>query len=447
VIRRLLVVVAAATALGSGSQARSAPMFRTSHAIVVGLDDYASLGLEPLSNAESDARAVEDYLKAQGYQVTPLIGRNASKQRVEHAVAAIATVLGKDDRFLFFFAGHGQAKQKEGVDIAYLVLRGGANAEDRDSLISTGDIHEYSRQLDAARHQLFVFDSCYAGLMGEFRSRSGDRVKFSTEDSLVEHLSQRRVRQYLSAGGPDQEVLDNGAAKLSWFTYFLRKGLEPGQVSRRQSGVITFSELASYVQVMSANPKHTPAFGSLAGHGGGEYLLLTTAKGKPVLPRLRDVTIQTLRDLGFLTRSDSPRDLAPLVETMRKPIDDLFDAWRRRDVDAYLRQFDPKVVQTGRYKSGGTYERGLTEIARNRRALFARLGRVEVGKYEVMYQGGDQKRAVFGVRYSMDFEFTDGTKPKSEHGINECYVVEPHESESRWVIVRNDDYLARLCEQ
>ena len=48
---------------------------------------------------------------------------------------------------------------------------------DAASLISTGDIADWSRQLDKARHQLFIFDSCYAGLMGQFQTRAaGDEL-------------------------------------------------------------------------------------------------------------------------------------------------------------------------------------------------------------------------------------------------------------------------------
>lgn len=286
---RLLARGLACALLLAGPVAASAQAFENSYALVVGVDDYASLGLPRLSNAESDAAAVARYFGAQHYQVTQLIGpQAATKKNVAEAVRAIAGKVTDRDRFVFFFAGHGKAKRTEGVDVAYLVLPGGRDRNDAASLISTGDIVDYSRALDKARHQLFIFDSCYAGLMGQFQTRAaGDRPQFDSETFLVKDLSERRVRQYLSAGGEDQEVLDNGPGRLSWFTYFLLKGMEPGVASRRASGLITFSELASYVQALSANPKHTPAFGSLAGHRGGEFLLLSTAQGTPKIPRCR----------------------------------------------------------------------------------------------------------------------------------------------------------------
>ena len=93
---------------------------------------------------------------------------------------------------------------------------------------------------------------------------------------------------------------------------------------------------------------------------------------------------------------------------MRQPIDLLFQAWMQRKLDLYLHQFDPEVVQTGRLKSGAAYSRGLDEIAQRRRGQFARLDRVDVLKYEVMFQGIEGRQATFGVRYSMDFFWRDG---------------------------------------
>ena len=179
--------------------------FQKSYAIVVGVDDYSSVGLPRLANAESDARAVERYFRAQRYQVTPLIGPQiATKRNLEKAVREISERITEQDRFVFFFAGHGKARRQEGVDVAYLVVPGGRDKNDPSSLVSTGDIVKYSRSLDRARHQLFIFDSCYAGLMGQFQTRAvGDRLQYDSEAFMVRDLSARRVRQYLSAGGED----------------------------------------------------------------------------------------------------------------------------------------------------------------------------------------------------------------------------------------------------
>ena len=61
-----------------------------------------------------------------------------------------------------------------------------------------------------------------------------------------------------------------------------------------------------------------------------------------------------------------------------------------------------------------------------------------------MYQGSQDTQATFGVRYSMDFYWKDGTSTQ-EHNVNECYDVRRVSEQDRWAIIRNDDYQHRLC--
>ena len=77
-------------------------------------------------------------------------------------------------------------------------------------------------------------------------------------------------------------------------------------------------------------------------------------------------------------------------------------------------------------------------------APYTRLDRVDVRKYEVMFQGIEGGQATVGVRYSMDFFWRDGSVER-ERNTNECYKVRQLPNEDRWVIVRNDDYQQRIC--
>jgi hypothetical protein len=431
-----LLLVAALLALGvPGARARD-------FALIVGIDDYRQEGQElaDLRFAENDAAGIARYFDAQGVAVTLLLGADGrgSKRDIAAAVAEIAGEIGPEDNFVFSFSGHGIVRERDGVRLGYLVTR---DPPGEGALISAGELQEFMRQLDVARHQLFIFASCYGGLLGQL-PRRGAGVRFDSAEFMRNDLEKRRARQYLSAGGDDQQVLDSGPGGLSWFTYFLLKGLEPGVVSSRDDGLLTFSEWASFVQAYSANPYHTPAFGTLSADEGGQFVLRTTDRGAPQLPRLPEVTQRTLRDLGFLSRGD--QELVRFsVEDMKRPIDELFRAWEGLDLDLYLGQFDRSVVQTGVMKGGRRFSRGYGEIAENRRKLFPRLDAVVVKNYEVMFQGTQASIATFGVRYSMEFRFKDGRVTR-ETNVKECYAVGQDDA-GAWRIVRNDDYQARIC--
>jgi len=409
-----------------------------SYAIIVGIDTYSGTGFADLAYAERDARAIARYFNSQDYEVTLLLGSSeaVTKQRIFDAADAIARRIDGDDRFVFSFSGHGTVEEEAGVKVGYLLAEGPSYEAAK---LSAREIRELGQTLDQARHQLFIFASCYGGLLGQLPRRS---VRgYDSTEHMLEDLMNRRARHFLSAGGGDQQVLDSGPAGLSWFTYFLLKALEPNVLSGSSDGIVRFSDWASYVQAYSANPYHTPAFGTLAGHEGGQFLPMTTDKGRPRVPPLPDIRASMLADLGFLSRG-KPDLVRASIADMRDPIDSLYRAWEDLDLQAYMAQFDPRVVQTGRYKNGRTYRRGYEEIHANRAKLFPRLRSVDVENYEVMFQGVDKDTVRFAVTYSMSFYFRNG-RVIQERNIKECYRI--RRNGDRWRIIENNDYEDRLC--
>lgn len=437
----LRILIFAACLLGGLAQASA----ERGYAIVVGIDDYASEEFPTLRNAENDARAMAQYFRSQGYEVSLLLGSEgtARKADLSSTVRTLAAGLRDDDRVVLFFAGHGTTEIRDGIKLGYFVMTPEPGAE-RANLVSSGDMLRYGRMLDTARHQLFIFDFCYSALLGRLPTRSGTKKQVFSDRRLQEAMGSRRARQFLSAGGDNQEVLDSGPGGLSWFTYFLLKGLEPGVINDRDSGLVIFTELAAYVKVNAANLYHTPADGSMIGHQGGDFLLFQTDRGRPPLEPRPDIGRQVLADLGFITRGE-PAKVQASLEDMQGPIDRLYQAWTTLDSGLYLEQLHPDIVQTILYKSGRRVARGFAEIAAQRPRQFQRFARVDVLNYEVMYQGGDETEATFGVRYSMDFHHKDGRPAIREHNVKECYKVRFNETVGRWQIIRNDDYQQRIC--
>ena len=115
-----------------------------------------------------------------------------------------------------------------------------------------------------AKHVLFVMDACYSGLG---LTRSGP-----SSSSFLRENARRSARQMLTAGGADQQVADAGPNGHSVFTWVLLQALA-GKGDLNGDGLITGTELAAYVApAVSAVPHQTPAFGSLPGSQGGEFV-------------------------------------------------------------------------------------------------------------------------------------------------------------------------------
>jgi tetratricopeptide (TPR) repeat protein len=76
----------------------------------------------------------------------------------------------------------------------------------------------------------------------------------------------------LTAGGGDQQVADGGPNGHSVFTWTLMQALE-GNGDLNGDGIITGAELAAYVgPIVSSLAAQTPAFGSMPGSQGGEFV-------------------------------------------------------------------------------------------------------------------------------------------------------------------------------
>lgn len=115
-----------------------------------------------------------------------------------------------------------------------------------------------------AKHVMFVMDACYSGLG---LTRGGP-----SSSAFLRENARRSARQMLTAGGADQQVADAGPNGHSVFTWVLLQALA-GKGDLNGDGLITGTELAAYVApAVSAVSQQTPAFGSLPGSQGGEFV-------------------------------------------------------------------------------------------------------------------------------------------------------------------------------
>lgn len=238
-----------------------------SWAIVIGIDDYAKW--PKLEYAGRDAQAIADTLTGQfGFpsaQVIVLKNREATRNNI---LAAFHDRLGdgrtqKNDRVFVFFAGHGATRRlASGRDLGYIIPVDSDPKEFATDAIAMTDVQNIAESLQA-KHVLFVMDACYSGLG---LTRGGSSAAFLRENA------RRTARQMLTAGGADQQVADSGPNGHSVFTWVLLQALA-GKGDLNGDGLITGTELAAYVApAVSAVSRQTPAFGSLPGSEGGEFV-------------------------------------------------------------------------------------------------------------------------------------------------------------------------------
>ncbi|MES1161866.1 MAG: caspase family protein, partial [Rhizobacter sp.] len=144
-------------------------LYRESHALVIGIDQYAKW--PGLHHAVRDARAIQETLVARfGFKpanVTALFDGEATRAnilRVLNDKLADAGRVKRDDRVMVYFAGHGSTRKlASGRDVGYIVpVDAGLNDLAADA-ISMPQLQEVAEAL-SAKHVLFMVDACYSGL-------------------------------------------------------------------------------------------------------------------------------------------------------------------------------------------------------------------------------------------------------------------------------------------
>ncbi|MEA9759543.1 tetratricopeptide repeat protein [Xanthomonas campestris pv. raphani] len=242
--------------------------YAKSWAIVIGIDDYARW--PKLEYAANDAQAIANTLTGPlGFPSSQVIVLKNAEATRNNILAAFHDRLGDgraqtNDRVFVFFAGHGATRRlASGRDLGYIIPVDSDPEHLANDAIAMSDLQNIAESLQA-KHVLFVMDACYSGLG---LTRGGP-----SSSAYLRENARRIARQMLTAGGADQQVADSGPNGHSVFTWVVLQALA-GKGDLNGDGLITGTELAAYVApAVSAVSAQTPAFGSLPGSQGGEFV-------------------------------------------------------------------------------------------------------------------------------------------------------------------------------
>lgn len=369
-------------------------VFDESYALVVGIDDYTSSSWPKLGYAVKDAEAIAEVLARQGFKTLTVYNAEATQERLNYLLEDYyVEELGDNDRFLFFFAGHGETREFSNGTQGFIVP---VDGDDRvSSYVSMDHLRTLAARMTDVRHQLFIMDACYGGLLAEFR---GVGVVSQTRPDYLTEITRRRARQILTAGGADQQVADQGPGQHSLFTTHLLSSLRDGEADLNGDSYITFSEVAAYIVPAASSPQQTPAVSTLAGHMAGDFVFRSPAGAASandvmtVVPALeatmRGSELERTGILGFFQA--------------------YFEANNAIDLDRLLGLFDTRVD----YFATGEQDKAF--IRKDKERFFRRwpdIAYTPVGVPEIDVQGD---RSTISTRY--DFYVQNHQRCDGRHG-------------------------------
>ena len=237
------------------SEGRTIDLYHDSYALVVGNGNYTG-GWDVLPGAIRDATDVAQALEKQGFRVT--LKTDMTRDQFDDAFADFVYTHGndKDNRLLFYYAGHGHTRQMATDEqLGYLVMVDAPKPEDfRSFSLHSIDMVRVVTQAKMihAKHVLFMFDSCFSGTVLNMRD-------IVTPRAISENID-RPVRQFITAGSANEPVPDYSVFKQSFLDILEGREEEP-----IHDGYLTGEELALYLKnkVPLYNPNQHPQYGKI----------------------------------------------------------------------------------------------------------------------------------------------------------------------------------------
>ncbi len=177
-------------------------LYKGSYALVIGASDYQDNSWGDLSSVREDVKAVREALEEQGFQVDTLLDPTEDALIDEINDFIDAHGYDRENRLLFYYAGHGYTQERNGRKFGYLVPVDAPNTYDNEreffrKSLKMEQVLSWAKQIES-KHALFVFDSCFSGSVLQSRAVA------VPED--ISYLTAKPVRQFISAGSANQTV-------------------------------------------------------------------------------------------------------------------------------------------------------------------------------------------------------------------------------------------------
>ncbi len=250
-------------------------IYNDSWALIIGINKYQHA--PELNYAEKDAKDFKDLLSNNyGFKdsnITIILSKEATKNNILAGFNDILTRANKKDRVIVYYAGHGDTYElPSGGDMGFLVPVDGDPKNLYLSSIKMQEMYDLA-DMSYAKHILYLVDACYGGLTITSRGLQKDMTP-----EYLKKLTKERGRQVITAGGKDEEVIEDPKWGNSAFTKNLLNGLgEDLLADENDDGIITANELGGFIRsrvIIDVNGAHTPQQGRI-GSDMGEFVFIS----------------------------------------------------------------------------------------------------------------------------------------------------------------------------
>jgi hypothetical protein len=221
------------------------PAFNKSYALLIGIGKYQHLNA--LSSPAQDVAKMAEYLHAQGFdEVIAARDETVTLQMLQTPQRYFKNKIQSDDRFLFYYSGHGVSRIENGKMRGYLPLYNEQRGRFGSS-IAMDSLVAWMNSMNPT-HLLVILDSCFSGLAVDGTELKGDEER-EVDRETIDLLSRGPARYLLMAGTEDQESFGDRRWNGSLFTDALIRGLRSAKdVDMHGDRIITTRELYAWLK-------------------------------------------------------------------------------------------------------------------------------------------------------------------------------------------------------
>ncbi len=240
------------------------------YALIIASDQYDEL--QHLNNPIFDGTAIKkDLEEYYGFETKVL--PNPTKAQIQKEIRNYTErSYARGDQLFIFFAGHGEFDKV--YKMGYIAARDSKKEDDvKDSYLSYANLREYVNNIPC-EHILLVLDVCYGGTFNPaVASRGQEDFTDMDRQRFIMSKIKYRTRKYITSGG-NTYVSDGIKGNHSPFA---RKFIEALRSRGGADGILTFSEIVSYVEKVDPGPTYNE-FGT--NEPGSDFMFITDEKKK-----------------------------------------------------------------------------------------------------------------------------------------------------------------------
>jgi hypothetical protein len=228
-----------------GAQVALTSKVRQKWALVVGIDDFESKGIQPLSVATSDADSFAELLRNPAIgkfprdHVRELKDKQATLVDLRKSLNWLAESAKPDDLVVIFISSHGSAREADTANVNY-ILAYDTNTSTRDDLYATAlpmvEVSNVIRSRVRALRAVVFLDTCHSGA-------AADGLKdASVSTGALDQIREGFGRVVISSSTANQASQESEQLGHGYFTYNLLRALS------QSKGMQPVRELFDYLK-------------------------------------------------------------------------------------------------------------------------------------------------------------------------------------------------------